>query len=153
MRFGRFPAGTGTAFTEAARRHGDYAMAGVGVALTVADGVVSGARASFVSVTDVPSVLDLGPALDGVEPGSGAWDAALDTAAEAVRGHVDPEGDIHASADYRRMLVTELTRRVLPQAADRARRPAPNAAFGRESAVRPLSSRPNAAFGEERGGR
>ena len=153
VRFGRFPTGTGTAFTEAARRHGDYAMAGVGVALTVADGVVSGARASFVSVTDVPSVLDLGPALDGVEPGSGAWDAALDTAAEAVRGHVDPEGDIHASADYRRMLVTELTRRVLPQAADRARRPAPNAAFGRESAVRPLSSRPNAAFGEERGGR
>ena len=30
VRFGRFAAGTGTAFTEAARRHGDYAMAGVG---------------------------------------------------------------------------------------------------------------------------
>jgi len=150
VRFGRFPTGTGTAFIEAARRHGDYAMAGVGVALTVADGVVSGARASFVSVTDVPSVLDLGPALDGVEPGSGEWDAALDTVAEAVRGHVEPEGDIHASADYRRMLVTELTRRVLPQAADRAQTTAPNAAFDRESAVTPMSSPSNAAFGGDR---
>ncbi|GGM97968.1 carbon monoxide dehydrogenase [Terrabacter tumescens] len=148
VRFGRLPAGTGTAFTEAARRHGDYAMAGVGVTVTVTDGVVSGARASFVSVTDVPSVLDLGPALGGVEPGSGAWASALDDAAEAVRDHVDPEGDIHASADYRRMLVTELTRRVLPQAADRATT-APNAAFDRESAVTTLSSTPNAAFGGE----
>src|SRR6476619_6753459 len=120
VRFGRFPAGTGTAFTEAARRHGDYAMAGVGVALTVTDGVVSAARASFVSVTDVPSVLDLEPALGGVEPGTAAWDAALDAIAEAVREHVEPEGDIHASAEYRRMLVAELTRRTLPQAADRA---------------------------------
>ena len=120
VRFTRFTAGTGTAFSEAARRHGDYAMAGVGVAVTLTDGIVSGALASFVSVTDVPSVLDLGPALDGVEPGTAAWDAAVDSAAEAVRQHVDPESDIHASADYRRMLVTELTRRVLPQAADRA---------------------------------
>lgn len=116
VRFRRFAAGTGTAFVEAARRHGDYAMAGVGVAVTVTDGVVSGARASFVSVTDVPSVLDLGPALVGVEPGGDAWAAAVDAAAEAVHEHVDPEGDIHATAEYRRMLVTELTRRVLPRA-------------------------------------
>ena len=120
VRFRRFAAGTGTAFVEAARRHGDYAMAGVGVAVTVTDGVVSGARASFVSVTDVPSVLDLGPALVGVEPHGDAWAAAVSAAADAVHAHVDPEGDIHATAEYRRMLVTELTRRVLPQAADRA---------------------------------
>ena len=68
-------------------------------------------------------MLDLGPALGGVEPGTAAWDAALDAAAEAVREHVEPEGDIHASADYRRMLVSELTRRVLHQ----SRRPAAGA--------------------------
>ena len=34
VRFGRFAAGTGTAFAEPARRHGDYAMAGVGAAVT-----------------------------------------------------------------------------------------------------------------------
>ena len=153
VRFGRFTAGTGTAFVEAARRHGDYAMAGVAVAVTVTDGVVSGARASFVSVTDVPTMLDLGEVLVGVEPGTGAWTAAVDGAAEAVREHVDPEGDIHASADYRRMLVTELTRRVLPQALDRALTLAPNAAFDRESAVTTLSSPPNAAFGDKEGRR
>ena len=116
VRFGCFVDGTGTAFLESARRSGDYALAGVGVAVTVSEGVVSGARASFVSVTDVPSVLDLGGALEGVEPGSGAWDAALDSVVEAVRSHVDPESDIHATADYRRMLAAELARRALAEA-------------------------------------
>ncbi|WP_374968414.1 FAD binding domain-containing protein [Terrabacter sp. BE26] len=118
VRFGRLPAGTGTAFTESARRHGDYAIAGVGVGVTLTDGVVSQARASFVSVTAVPSVLDLTSALAGVEPGSDAWERGLDAAAEAVHAYVDPEDDIHASADYRRMLAAELTRRALPRAVE-----------------------------------
>lgn len=117
VRFGRFIEGTGTAFLESARRSGDYALAGVGVAVTLPDGTVSGARASFVSLTDIPSVLDLDPHLRGVEPGSGEWDRALDAVAEAVRAHVEPESDLHASAEYRRMLAGELTRRALTQAA------------------------------------
>ena len=120
VRFGRFVEGTGTAFLESARRSGDYALAGVGVAVTVTDGTVSGARVSFVSVTDIPSVLDLDPHLRGVEPGSGEWDGALDAVAEAVQAHVEPESDIHASAEFRRMLAGELTRRALTQAADHA---------------------------------
>ncbi|WP_353511341.1 FAD binding domain-containing protein [Intrasporangium sp.] len=117
VRFGRFVDGTGSAFLESARRSGDYALAGVGIAVTLTDGTVSGARASFVSVTDIPSVLDLGPHLTGVEPGSGQWDDALDAVAAEVRAHVEPESDIHASAEYRRMLAGELTRRALSQAA------------------------------------
>ena len=155
VRFGRFPEGTRTAFSESARRSGDYALAGVGVAVTLAEGVVSVARASYVSVTAVPSVLDLSDVLLGVEPGSGAWTAALDAAAEATRAHVDPEADIHASADYRRMLAAELTRRTLA-AASPSPTPTPsgaNAAFGRELSVRTARSRPNAAFGEEGAGR
>ena len=42
VRFGRLSAGTVTAFTEASRRHGDYAMAGVGVAVEVLDGWSAG---------------------------------------------------------------------------------------------------------------
>ncbi|MGW5242013.1 FAD binding domain-containing protein [Monashia sp. NPDC004114] len=151
-RFGRFAGGTGTAFEEVARRHGDYALAGVAVALTVTDGVVTGARASFVSVTEVPSVLDLGPVLGEVtaEPASAAWVAAVDAAAEAVRGHVEPESDIHATAEYRRMLAGELTRRALRRAVERATdHPAPNAGFGAESGVTPMSSTPNTVFGQE----
>ena len=113
VRFARMPAGTRTGFRESARRHGDYALVGVAVAVTVVGGGVTHARASFVSVTDVPSVLDLGGAVRGVEPGSRAWAAAVDTAAAAVRDHVQPESDIHATSDYRRMLVGELTRRAL----------------------------------------
>jgi carbon-monoxide dehydrogenase medium subunit len=115
VRFARNAAGTRTAFRESARRHGDYALAGVAVMVTVADGVVTSARASFVSVTDVPSVLDLGDALAGVEPGSMSWGPAVAAAADAVRDHVQPESDIHATSDYRRMLVGELTRRVLDE--------------------------------------
>ena len=139
--FNRLPPGTGTAFAEAARRSGDYALAGVAVAVTVNDGVVSAAAASFVSVTDGPSVLDLTPALGGHEPESRAFDDALDRAAGAVAEHVAPETDIHATADYRRMLVAELTRRALPLALRRS-----NAAFVRESAAAALSSSTNTAF-------
>jgi carbon-monoxide dehydrogenase medium subunit len=108
VRFGRFPAGTLTGFVESARRSGDYAVAGVGIVLTLADGAISTARASFVSVTDVPDLLDLTPALGGAR--DTIDDDALVT---LVREHVQPEGDIHASADYRRMLAAELTRRLL----------------------------------------
>ena len=109
VRFGRFAPGTATAFAESARRHGDYAMAGVAAAVTAADGVITAASASFVSVTDVPTVLDLTDVLGGRL-----------LAAEDVRAHIEPEGDIHATADYRRMLAGELARRVLRQAAENA---------------------------------
>jgi xanthine dehydrogenase iron-sulfur cluster and FAD-binding subunit A len=112
VRFTRFGPGTRTAFLESSRRHGDYALAGVAVAVDVADGVVVGARAGFVSVTPVPSVLDLTPVLGGRDAGAPVPDEVTD----AVREFVDPEGDIHATADYRRMLAAELTRRALATA-------------------------------------
>jgi aerobic carbon-monoxide dehydrogenase medium subunit len=118
VRFGRFPAGTRTAFLESARRHGDYALAGVAVAVEVADGVVRAARAAFVSVTPVPTVLDLTPVLAGSDAGAPVTDRVADEVVELVRAHVDPEGDIHASADYRRMLAGELTRRALAATTD-----------------------------------
>lgn len=110
-RFGTFPEGTGTAFAESARRSGDYALAGVAAAVTVLDGSIRRARASFVSVTDVPTVLDLTDLVAGREVGAVDWSACVD----AVIEHVEPEGDIHASAEYRRMLAGELARRVLGQ--------------------------------------
>ena len=108
VRFGRFPDGTRTGFAESARRSGDYALAGVGLAVAVVDGQVTAARASFVSVTDVPDVLDLTDALAG--PVASVDEAAL---VDTVRAHVAPEADIHATADYRRMLAAELARRLL----------------------------------------
>ena len=112
VRFGRLPGGTRTAFLESARRRGDYALAGVAVAVRLEGGVVVEARAGFVSVTPVPTVLDLTPALGGHAPDG----LPLDEVTELVRAHVDPETDIHASAEYRRMLVAELTGRALATA-------------------------------------
>lgn len=109
VRFGRLAAGTRTWFTESARRSGDYALAGVAVAVTLDGDTVTSARASFVSVTPVPDVLDLTDLLAG----RSVDDLPLDDVAEAVRAHVDPESDIHAGSDYRRMLAAELTRRAL----------------------------------------
>lgn len=115
-RFGRFPAGTRTAFTETARRHGDYAVAGTALAVRVEEGSTTLARASYVSVTSVPAVLDLAPVLDGHDLAApdGAAARARDEAVEqAVAGFVDPGDDIHASADYRRHLAVVQTRRLL----------------------------------------
>lgn len=114
VRFGRFPQRTTTAFLESARRAGDYALAGVAAALTLgSDGRIVAARASFVSVTDIPGVLDLSAAVAGGEPLGTDW-TLIDA---AVQAHISPESDIHAGADYRRMLAGELARRAFTIAA------------------------------------
>ena len=71
-------------------------------------------KAAFVSVTPVPTVLDLTPVLGGLTVGAAVPSEVVDL----VREHVEPEGDIHASAEYRRMLAAELTRRVLATTVD-----------------------------------
>ena len=96
VRFHRFADCARTAFLESSRRSGDFATAGVAVAVTMADGVIASAKAAFVSVTDVPLVLDLTPEVRGEGPQS-RWAGAI----EAVREFVTPDADIHASADYR----------------------------------------------------
>src|SRR6516225_5976285 len=53
----RFPAagrGTGISFQEVARRHGDFAIVGLAVSLTLSDGVIRDARLAFSGVSDVP---------------------------------------------------------------------------------------------------
>ncbi|KGN42418.1 FAD binding domain-containing protein [Knoellia aerolata] len=115
VRFARFAPGTRTAFLESARRSGDYAVAGVGVAVDVStdsgEAVVTGARAAYVSVTDIPVVVDLTDAVAG-QPVSSVWDGVD----ELVQAGIAPEADIHASSEYRRMLAAELTRRALTRA-------------------------------------
>lgn len=114
VRFGRFPARTHTAFLESARRHGDYAMAGVAVALALAEtGEIAAARAAFVSVTDAPGVVDLTSPLAGADPATVDWSVIDDT----VQAHLQPESDIHASTEYRAHLAGELARRAFAQAA------------------------------------
>lgn len=115
--FPALPPRTGTAFVEVARRHGDYAVCGLAAVVTLDDaGLVERARAAYISVAPTPLVLDLTEAVRGRSVAAADWAAAADLAV----GQVDPEPDIHASADYRRHLAGVLTRRGLLEAAGRA---------------------------------
>lgn len=116
--FPLFAPGTVTEYHEMARRSGDYALAGVAVVLRADGGQVAEAKASFVSVTEVPDVLDLSPALAGVRLDEAT--EALEAVERAAHDHVEPVDDIHASADYRRHLSGVLCRRVVTTALDRA---------------------------------
>jgi carbon-monoxide dehydrogenase medium subunit len=120
------PPATGWAFTELARRHGDYAQAGVAVRVTLdPTGRCAEARLAFLSVGDGPIAADrAAAALAGAELGTGddgRAAAAIAEAAEIAGGEIDPVGDIHASADYKRHLAKVLARRALATAAARAR--------------------------------
>jgi aerobic carbon-monoxide dehydrogenase medium subunit len=111
------PAGTGSAWLEVARRHGDYALCGVGVLVTLDGGVrVEAARAALISVGPVPVPVDLTDALGGQAHDAADWAAAGRLAAAAV----DPEDDIHATAAYRRHLAGVLTARAARAAAAHA---------------------------------
>jgi CO/xanthine dehydrogenase FAD-binding subunit len=115
--------GSGWAFGEVSRRHGDYALAGVAAVVTLdAAGRCSGARVSLLSVGDGPVLAGVEAALIGAEP----TEEAVRAAADAVGREIDPPADIHASAAYRRQLAEVLVRRVLPRAFERARGAAPS---------------------------
>jgi carbon-monoxide dehydrogenase medium subunit len=101
---------TGSAWLELARRHGDYAVAGVGALVCLADdGGVEWAKVALISVDATPVVVDLADALPPAVSDGGGWDDA----GELIRSSIDPETDIHATADYRRHLSGVLAMRAL----------------------------------------
>jgi len=111
--FPALPPRSGTAFAEVARRKGDYAVCGGGVVVTLDDDRrVTAVRAAYISVGLTPEVHDLTDAVIG-QPADGAdWAGA----GKLARSLVDPDTDLHASADYRRLLVGVLTERMLSEA-------------------------------------
>jgi aerobic carbon-monoxide dehydrogenase medium subunit len=117
--FPTLPARSGAACKEVARRHGDYALAGVCAALTLDDdGRIERARLAYLGVA--PTAVRAPEAealLAGEEPGAGLFSAAGQSARDVVEA-VDEE---QASVTYRRRLVEVLTRRALAEALTRAR--------------------------------
>ena len=109
---------SGWAFREVARRHGDYALVGVAAMVRLDEaGRCAEARVVLLSVGDGPQQVPAAvAALEGRIPDA----ATIAAAAAAAQAGVDPPGDIHASAAYRRRLAGVLTGRALEQAAKRA---------------------------------
>jgi len=112
------PPRTGTAFVEVSRRHGDFALVGVAVTLTLdAAGMCTGAAIALTGVGPTPVVAaDAAGELVGVAPTAPAFDRAGRRVSEALM----PDGDLHASREYRRHVAGVLTRRALARAAERA---------------------------------
>ena len=110
---------TGWAFTEVARRHGDFALAGVVCTVTLdSKGKGAGARIVLMSLGDKPiDAQNAAKALMGETPNA----TAIEAAANAVDAEIDPQSDIHASAAFRRHLACVLTRRALETAVARAK--------------------------------
>lgn len=112
------PARTGWAFDEIARQHGNYALAGAAATVTVDEaGRCGQVRLVYLSVGEGPTEAHGAQAtLIGEIPSAEAIRAA---AAIAAAEDIDPVGDIHASAAYRRHLARVLAERVLRKATER----------------------------------
>lgn len=113
------PPETGYAFLEMARRHGDYAQAGVAALVTLdPQGVCRRARLVYLNVGEVPMVAAKAAAkLSDQSPSLELIDAAARTAAQE---EIDPVSDMHGTAVYKRHLAYILGKRALQQAITRA---------------------------------
>lgn len=115
VRFPVAPAGAVWGFQELCRRPGDFAIAAVACQVIVADDgrcaaaalAVGGAHDTPLHVAEVASLL----------AGTRADDAAaIDQAAQRAADAVEPSGDVHGSAEYRRRMVKVLGVRALREA-------------------------------------
>jgi carbon-monoxide dehydrogenase medium subunit len=115
--------GTGQAWLEFARRHGDFALAGVAVSLCLSGEQVETARIVLAGVGGTPvrareaEILLIGSTV--LE--------RVSAAADAVRSTIDPDADIHGSKEYRTHLAGVLTERAVRLAYERALASAPAA--------------------------
>lgn len=116
----RLPTGrVGSAYLELSRRHGDFAITGVGTVLVLGDGDrIRDARVVLIGVRDTAV---RSAAAEVVLRDGEAGEQLFGEAAEAIDGEIDPVSDLHGSSDYRRHIAKVLVRRALARALDRAR--------------------------------
>jgi carbon-monoxide dehydrogenase medium subunit len=107
-------AGWRSAFQELARRHGDFALAGLAARARVETGAVREARLVFFGVGAAP-VRARGA--ERALAGRRADAAAIAAAQRALAGELDPPGDVHGSPALRRHLAGVLLSRVVTQLA------------------------------------
>ena len=114
---------TGTCWLEFARRHGDYAIVGVGVRVTLQADRIAEASIVVTGVGGTPVRAGLAETLLAgarVDERHRIDPTSLRTAVEALRGAIDPATDVQATAAYRRHLAGVLAERALLRACQRA---------------------------------
>jgi carbon-monoxide dehydrogenase medium subunit len=113
IRIPKLASGTGWAFEEIARRSGDFAMACVAVVLTRQADAIEGIRIALTGIAQTPMRAAVA---EGILAGRPLSDVDMDAAIAAIRAAVEPNTDLHASADYRRHVIGILAKRAMKQA-------------------------------------
>jgi aerobic carbon-monoxide dehydrogenase medium subunit len=108
----RFPApAPAAALTEFAQRQGDFAVVAAAVSADIADGTCRAGRVVLGGVGPRPLEVDAGP-LAGQPATAETWQAMGEHAA----AQIDPPGDTHGDAAFRRRLTMTLVARALAEA-------------------------------------
>lgn len=114
LRLPAWPSNAGWSFVEFSRRHGDFAIAGIGVQLQVdANNHCRDVKIGLLGVHPIPCRAEKSEAMLHGQPLS---DELLVAAAQQTVSDIEPGNDIHASATYRRYLTITLAERALKQA-------------------------------------
>jgi aerobic carbon-monoxide dehydrogenase medium subunit len=109
--------GSGSAFVEMSRRHGDFAIVAVGALAKLDDtGAFSHVRLVVTGVGPTPHLVAATDQLLGHKP----CEDAFRSVAKAASEEIDPQDDIQGTAFYRRHLTRGLCKRALRAATDRA---------------------------------
>jgi carbon-monoxide dehydrogenase medium subunit len=108
--------GEGFGFAEIARRHGDFALAGVVTRVRSAGGAVTRAVISGFGVSDRAVTRDVTDLLRSAAGTEDLESALRPGTEELARGVVDTSGDAHGSTGYRRRLFAVLAARELARA-------------------------------------
>ena len=116
---GPLPDHSGWCFKEIARRHGDFAIAGVACRLSIEDTIVKDIRLAAIGVGESPRRLR--QAEDAIRDEELSRESRR-AAAEAAQRETDPMDDIHASAAYRKKVLGVLVAQSLDEAYDMAQR-------------------------------
>jgi aerobic carbon-monoxide dehydrogenase medium subunit len=116
--FPPMPRAAGSAWLELARRHGDYALVGVGAVVALAGDRIGEARLALTGVGDRPMRMREAEARLA---GELLTPEVIGDVAEAIRRAIDPGSDIHATAAYRRHIAGVLASRAIRLAAWRAK--------------------------------
>ncbi len=106
----KLPEGWGTGFYEYSRRKGDFALAMSVAALKVDGGAITGARLGLGAVSSRGMRLET---LEARLVGQPATPATIAAIAAEVPGMVEPNSDIHGSAEYRKELSATVVKRAL----------------------------------------
>lgn len=117
--FPPLPAGSGWSIIEVARRHGDFALAGVASSLTLdASGLIADVR---IGLFGVDATARRATAAEAALRGRRPDEEVFREAAALAREEVEPASDVHATATYRNHVVGVLIERSLGEALGRAR--------------------------------